>query len=730
MRLPTVDDMRAIAVVPTYNEAQNILELIARVHAALPQAHVLVVDDDSPDGTAGLVRDHPAYGDRLHLLARTGERGLGNAYRDGFAWAGAHGYDVVLQLDADLSHPPESLPALVAPLEDADIAIGSRYAPGGRTVGWPWRRRVVSRCAGAYARLVLGLEVRDPTAGFKAYRTRALERIDVGTTTTSGYGFQVECVWRAARAGLRVVEVPIVFTDRVAGSSKMTLGVALEAAARIATWRVPALRSPRRLLVALAVVLTLGLHLLYLDGPLLADEGGFAMVARWWGHGAGLYGPQWVDRPPGLIAVFWVADRLGAHGVRVLATLVAGGFVLAAGWSGWAVRGGRSAVWAAWAGFFLVNSPLTETYALNGELIAATWTMVCVAATVHALRPTTTTRSSAALAALAGAAASAALLTKQDFVDGGVFVLVLGAGLVATGRLRGRRLVRLGAALVAGALVPVLVAVLWAATHTGVEQLVYAMYGFRLDASATMAHWSRTAPDQRLAVLPGLALGSGIATLALATTVAGVQLRRTAPFLLAAAAAALVELVGIVLGGNYWPHYLIGLAPALAFAAGATAVDRHRAGRLVRALVVAPALLTLALGPAAAARVTSPDQVAGAAAWLRRASAPQDSLVVLYSHANLVEASGLRPAYPYAWSLPVRTLDPLLTTLHGVLVDPARAPTWVVGWDDLHAWGLDRDGAVEAALSDDYRRVATVCGRPVWLHDGVARPLPSAAGCR
>jgi hypothetical protein len=146
-------------------------------------------------------------------------------------------------------------------------------------------------------------------------------------------------------------------------------------------------------------------------------------------------------------------------------------------------------------------------------------------------------------------------------------------------------------------------------------------------------------------------------------------------------------------------------------------------------VVAAPAVLTLALTPVAAQAATSPDRVGATATWLGEASATGDSLVVLYSHANLVGASGLRPAYPYAWSLPIRTLDPRLSLLHAVLTDPGRAPTWVVGWDGLHTWGLDRDHAVESALTDGYRRVATVCGHPVWLRDGVARALPTPRRC-
>jgi hypothetical protein len=729
-----LDGAMTVAVVPTYNEAGNIRELIDRVGAALPGVHVLVVDDDSPDGTADLVRAHPQFDNVVHLLARTGDRGLGNAYRAGFEWAARNGYAVVLQLDADLSHPPESLPDLVDALATADIVIGSRYVTGGRTVGWPWHRRMISRWAGWYARVVLRLPTHDPTAGFKAYRVDALSQIDVGTTTTSGYGFQVECVWRAVRTGLKIAEVPIVFTDRVVGSSKMTLGVAVEAASRIASWRlaamVSALRRPSRLAALLACVLTFAIHLLYLDGTLMSDEGGFAMVARWSGQGRDLYGAQWVDRPPGLIGLFWVANLLGTHGVRLVAAIVATAFVAAAAWSGWAARGTRAAVWAAWAGFFLVTNPLTQTYALNGELIAATWVMVVVGASLHALRPDTSARRSRALATIAGAAAAAAILTKQNFVDGLAFLLVLGLGQAVAGRPSGGRPPALAAGAALGFAIPIGVVATWAMQNGGIDRVVYAMYGFRMDAATTMAHWSHAAPDQRLRDLLGLTFGSGIATLAVAILLAGRRrLLRPSPLLLAIGAAVVAEVVGVVLGGNYWAHYLIGLSPMLALGAGLAATVQDRSARFVQALVVAPAVVAVGLSPAAANAVDSPNQVTVTAGWLRQTSAAGDSLVVLYSHANLIDASGLRPAYPYAWSLPIRTLDPNSTLLTEVMTDPASAPTWVVEWDHLHTWGLDRHHTIEAALTDGYTQVASVCGHPIWLRNGATRDIDFLDAC-
>jgi hypothetical protein len=488
-----------------------------------------------------------------------------------------------------------------------------------------------------------------------------------------------------------------------------------------------------RIAVGAACVLAFGLHLLYLDGSLMPDEGGFAMVAHWWGDGSQLYGAQWVDRPPGLIATFRVAGVLGPCGVRLLAGLLASGFVLAAAYAGRAVRGQGAAAWAAWAALFLMCTPLTQTYALNGELIAATWTMTAIAASVGAVRPDASARRAVGLALVAGAAAAAAVLTKQNFVDGAVFLLVLGLAHGLGARLPVRRLVALAAAAVAGFAVPTAAALTWATRHGGAGRLVYAMYGFRVDAAGVMAAWSHAAPDERMRALPGLALQSGIATLVVAVVVVGLRhLRRRPPVLLAGVAAGLVETAGIVLGGNYWPHYLIGLSPVLALAAGAAAVEPGRAGRAVRALIVVPAVVVLATSPAAATDVTADGQVSGATAWLRDASAPGDSLVVLYSHANLLGASGLRPAYPYAWSLPIRTLDPDLVLLRAVLEDPARAPTWVVAWDGLQTWGLDSDHSVEAALAGHYRQVALLCGHPVWLRDhvlrDVAEPDPCTAG--
>jgi dolichol-phosphate mannosyltransferase len=229
--------MKTIVIVPTYNEAQGVVAMLDAVLRAAPEVEVLVVDDNSPDGTARLVMDHREYHHRLHLLSRLQKDGLGAAYRAGFRWALAGSYEAIVQMDADLSHPPERVPTLLAALEQADVAIGSRYVRGGRVRNWPLLRRVISRGGNLYVRLALGMPVRDATAGFKAFRRRALEEIGAVYSESNGYCFQIENTWRASRLGLRITEVPITFTDRALGTSKMTGDIVGEAMLRVLTWR-------------------------------------------------------------------------------------------------------------------------------------------------------------------------------------------------------------------------------------------------------------------------------------------------------------------------------------------------------------------------------------------------------------------------------------------------------------------------------------------------------------
>ena len=233
-----------LIVIPTYDEADSILTVLDRVRRAAPRADVLVVDDLSPDGTADLVRRYAGTDPAVHLLSGSGKNGLGTAYRTGFRWALDRGYAAVAQMDADLSHPPERVPALLASLQDHDVVVGSRYVAGGEVRDWPWSRRLLSRGGNAYARLVLGLPVHDVTAGFKAFRRDALLTIGALDSVSDGYCFQIENTWRAARSGLRIAEVPITFVDRTAGESKMSARIALEAMRRVLAWRWDSLRAP------------------------------------------------------------------------------------------------------------------------------------------------------------------------------------------------------------------------------------------------------------------------------------------------------------------------------------------------------------------------------------------------------------------------------------------------------------------------------------------------------
>ncbi len=228
---------RPLVVVPTFNEAENIVELLDQVLVAAPEVDVLVVDDSSPDHTGDLVSSHPGFGSRVHLLTRPGKAGLGVAYRAGFTWALDRDYDAVVQMDADFSHPPARLSALIGALADHDVAIGSRYVPGGGIENWARSRRIISRVGNWYVAKVLGLPVRDATAGFKAFRRTALATIGAVSSQSNGYCFQIENTWQASREGLSVVEVPITFTERARGKSKMSSAIVLEAIIRVLGWR-------------------------------------------------------------------------------------------------------------------------------------------------------------------------------------------------------------------------------------------------------------------------------------------------------------------------------------------------------------------------------------------------------------------------------------------------------------------------------------------------------------
>jgi len=229
--------MHVLVVMPTYNERGNVAAVLQAVRASVPSADILVVDDNSPDGTAKIVNETGESLGRIDLLQRPGKQGLGSAYRQGFSLALDRGYDVIVSMDVDFSHDPAVLPEMLRLIDaGADAVIGSRYVPGGATVDWPVHRRVLSRWGNRYTSLVLGLQIRDCTSGYRAYRADALAEIDPSSTTAEGYAFLTELVRRLVRSGRRVMETPIVFTDRRYGTSKMSSRIVAESMLLVTRW--------------------------------------------------------------------------------------------------------------------------------------------------------------------------------------------------------------------------------------------------------------------------------------------------------------------------------------------------------------------------------------------------------------------------------------------------------------------------------------------------------------
>jgi len=225
-----------LVVLPTYDEKLTLEKVVGRLLQSVPDAHVLVVDDNSPDGTGDLADRMAADDERVHVLHRPGKAGLGAAYLAGFSWGLDHGFDVLVEMDADGSHQPEQLPSLLAALEDADLVLGSRWVPGGSVENWPRRREVLSRGANRYVRVALGLGLGDATGGFRAYRASALRQLDLATVESQGYCFQVDLAVRCLDRGLRVHEVPIAFVERLDGHSKMSGAIVREALWRVTVW--------------------------------------------------------------------------------------------------------------------------------------------------------------------------------------------------------------------------------------------------------------------------------------------------------------------------------------------------------------------------------------------------------------------------------------------------------------------------------------------------------------
>lgn len=483
--------------------------------------------------------------------------------------------------------------------------------------------------------------------------------------------------------------------------------------------------------IVLAVLATLVSRLPFLAAPAYPDEAGYLLVAEHWrAAGPDLYGRLWVDRPP-LLILFWRASQLlgGIEGGRLLALLLVVVLVVTAGLCGWLVGGRRGAQWAAIVAGALASTPAMGAQEVDGELVAIPLVLTSCLFTLLAVHRVRRPSSQVGVAALAGLTGATAGLVKQNMLDALVFAVVL-TGIswsrrTATTPEAGRVL---GGGLL-GVAVPVTVTVLWAlGRRVGVDGLFYALYGFRSDAARVLAGSSLEAPETRLVVLVALGLASGAVLLAAGCVWASRrQLRGGDPVVLGALAMLAYGVVGVALGGDFWPHYLVALVPSLVLGAGWLADGAGPAKRWRSAVVtfVAVSSVVVTAGSGFAAGTTARRTDIAVARFLGAAANGTDTAFVAYGHADVLETAGLRPVYPHLWSLPMRVMDPHLDRLDHLLAS-SRAPTWFVERDDLDSWHLDPHGRLRATVDDSYRLAAEVCGTRIYLHTGTSRSLPPA----
>ncbi|HET7689666.1 MAG TPA: hypothetical protein VFK41_04780 [Nocardioidaceae bacterium] len=482
-----------------------------------------------------------------------------------------------------------------------------------------------------------------------------------------------------------------------------------------------------------ALALTTLLRLEGLLWPLKPDESGFLLVSRQWDATSdSLYGALFVDRPPILIGLFRLCDVVGGpYAPRVASGLLGLLFVYSAYRIGLLLGGTSSARWTTAAAVALAGQPDLELWAGKSESLGMPLVLASCWLSLEAL---TATRRNAAYALAAGLTGALAVGMKQNLGGGAVFGIVLLAVALGTHQLDRSRGLRLGSAAAAGFLVPVAGVVAWAAA-SGVELHVLwdTLYGFRGDAFEVITSSSADAPLSRLASLGVLFTTSGLAFLLVWFACCFATVRRSQAAAAAATAAMLlVDSVGLLLGGSYWTPYLTALLPgaviAVALVVGQPSGRAPRGMRIVTGVAVASTVITT-IGWTAGHLLgrTAPDaHYVGTA--VGAAAAPGDTIVVLYGRADIVLASGLDPVYEHLWSLPARTLDPELDGLRALLASN-QAPTWVVEWNPVNSWEIDRDGRLQALLEQEYDVAAEVCGAQVLLRRGEARDALPSVDC-
>lgn len=478
------------------------------------------------------------------------------------------------------------------------------------------------------------------------------------------------------------------------------------------TWTVP--------VVATAVVLARLPFLGHAPGP---DESGFLLVGgQWNGAGSSLYGNYWVDRPPLLVTIFRAASLLGGlPALRLIGCVAVLVIVVGCAHAARLIHGEQASRCAALTAAALCVSPLLGDYEVNGELLAAPFVVGGIIAVVSALHATAAEQS-LRWAALAGACAMCALMVKQNFADVAVFGAVAFVVAAARSDITWRRCLSVSSAATVGAVGALAVLSLWTMAHgTSLRGVFDAMYPFRLQAGRVIAAGGRVHAAARFGGLVGVAMSAMVIPLVILIVLDAVGRRRRSPVSWALLATTAFALASVLVGGNFWHHYLVGLIVPVSLAVGVAAADRGFLVRPVVGLAVASAAIAWA-GSLALPQGSEGDTIGSAIASVAR---PTDTIVNLYGHADIVQTSGLSSPYEHLWSLPVKTLDPTLTELDAVLSGP-HAPTWLITSRTVRSWGLQTASTADV-VARRYRKIDTMCGRTIYLRDGIDRAAPRPA---